>query len=215
MTDTIAPVAGKRYITRSGWITPVMKPHERGVQCRWIGSLMPSSKIWWGEDGRNLATLIGNESFDLVAEYIEPIPHQPDNTPDADGWIKWNGGECPVLPPDARIDIKLRGPLTSCHVFWAEPLRFRWSWHGDELDIVAYRISKDAATSAPAPKPKRVWLMDGKAYLSRRAAMATFLSDFGDETPVTLSVMSDAGIEKAFAANSQAPVITEMVEVTK
>lgn len=55
-----------------------------------------------------------------------------------DGWIQWNGGECPV-PARTRVDIRFRrGDYESNRI--AEALewgrgKFGWWW-----DIVAYRI---------------------------------------------------------------------------
>ncbi|MEN6403051.1 MAG: hypothetical protein ABFD94_13990, partial [Armatimonadia bacterium] len=62
----------------------------------------------------------------------EPTPPQPDD----DGWIKWEGGSCPV-PPDTLIDVRTRGT--------AGPYRFRayqigWRQTGSRTDLVAYRI---------------------------------------------------------------------------
>lgn len=62
--------------------------------------------------------------------------------PDADGWIKWGGGECPVSS-DTRVELKFRSGQvwiddeveTGC--FW------RWSHDGCPADIIAYRIVKE------------------------------------------------------------------------
>ena len=53
-----------------------------------------------------------------------------------DPWIKWNGGDCPVLP-DTSVEVKLR-----CGVIkQAAPAKsYRWRHDGDGVDIVEYRI---------------------------------------------------------------------------
>lgn len=85
------------------------------------------------------------EEFDAAraaladAESILALPN-----PDEDGWIKWEGGECPVAA-DAIVEVKL-----SCeeggwnwesdpHPAWA----WWWGWNeGKNTDIIAYRIVK-------------------------------------------------------------------------
>ena len=62
---------------------------------------------------------------------------------DADGWIKWEGGECPVDPDavvDARFDDGGREELeavTACSIIWQRC--------GEPCDIIAYRLSKEAS----------------------------------------------------------------------
>ena len=62
-------------------------------------------------------------------------------TPDADGWIEWAGGECPV-PADTQVEIKIFGGAhfpAGC---------FDWGSGRaagcEESDIVAYRVVKGA-----------------------------------------------------------------------
>lgn len=70
---------------------------------------------------------------------------------DADGWIKWGGGECPVAAGTA-VDVRYRNGEVAMNV---PAVQRRWfgsrcaeSWgriggHGGE--IIAYRISKEAS----------------------------------------------------------------------
>jgi len=54
---------------------------------------------------------------------------------DADGWIPWNGGECP-LPDEVRFDAMFRdGDSTNNN----SPKFWRWSHYGVPIDIIAYR----------------------------------------------------------------------------
>lgn len=57
---------------------------------------------------------------------------------DADGWIDWGGGECPV-DTKTLVDIKLKDGFTykSCH---AGDYSWRHGWHN--VDIIAYRLHK-------------------------------------------------------------------------
>lgn len=61
--------------------------------------------------------------------------------PDADGWIPWCGGECPV-DADRRVAVKLRD-WESDEVRRAD-LWF-WEHRYGETDIIAYRIVKEPA----------------------------------------------------------------------
>ena len=59
--------------------------------------------------------------------------------PDADGWIEWRGGECPV---DGDVNVK----------FWSGTIKetpisahkLYWGHDGDISDIIAYRLHKQA-----------------------------------------------------------------------
>lgn len=68
--------------------------------------------------------------------------------PDADGWIEWNGGECPV-DGDSVIDVK----LSDGDEFFG--VDADWDWHqGSGCDIVAYRLHKpEILPDAKEPKP--------------------------------------------------------------
>ena len=64
-------------------------------------------------------------------EYFHLYP-----APDADGWIEWNGGECPV-DGDSVIDVK----LSDGDEFFG--VDADWDWHqGSGCGIIAYRLHK-------------------------------------------------------------------------
>jgi hypothetical protein len=70
---------------------------------------------------------------------------------EAQGWIEWNGGECPVAE-GTRVDYKLRGnPDTSVAdaSFPAENLQ--WNHENEPWDIVAYRLV-DAPGASTEPE---------------------------------------------------------------
>ena len=68
-----------------------------------------------------------------------PTPPQPDD----DGWIKWEGGECPV-PEGTIVEVKFRdgdceGGFPAGEAGWAH----EWG----TADIVAYRIVSEAGVT--------------------------------------------------------------------
>ena len=58
---------------------------------------------------------------------------------DADRWIHWYGGECPIQE-EVHIEIKYRDGDTSC----GKAGRWRWIHLGLDGDIIAYRIAKES-----------------------------------------------------------------------
>ena len=55
---------------------------------------------------------------------------------DADGWIDWHGGECPV-PKNALVDVKLRDNwVDEC----SSADNWQWKHFGNHTDIIAYRL---------------------------------------------------------------------------
>ena len=78
-------------------------------------------------------TALSCDEFDqIVAEIVA------DAVRDADGWIEWNGGECPV-EDNAVIDIRFRDGNEERGV------DADWDWeHSGGGDIIAYRLHKQA-----------------------------------------------------------------------
>jgi hypothetical protein len=67
-------------------------------------------------------------------EYFHLYP-----VPDADGWIEWNGGECPV-EPSTKIGVRYRNGGEFHSIITAASQR--WSNNGWPSDIIAYRLHK-------------------------------------------------------------------------
>ena len=63
-------------------------------------------------------------------EYYQAYPNV-----DADGWIEWKGGKCPV-DKDARIDIRMTGGATHYDT------DTDWGWNADSFKITHYRLHK-------------------------------------------------------------------------
>lgn len=74
-------------------------------------------------------TALSREEFDYIVAQTEL---------DADGWIEWNGGGCPV-GGNCEVSVRVRGEGGS-----ARGKAKRWSWghSGDGSDIIAYRLHK-------------------------------------------------------------------------
>lgn len=68
------------------------------------------------------------------------------NAPDANGWISWGGGECPVAA-GTLVDVKLRNGQ---HLSYRHVSDLSWDHINLQTDIIAYRLSQPAAASEPA-----------------------------------------------------------------
>lgn len=72
-----------------------------------------------------------------LAEKEHSLPWDEKNT-DADGWIYWHGGECPVSN-HVVVDVKFRDQIEP--VLDGDPAEnFRWEHFGNSADIIAYRL---------------------------------------------------------------------------
>lgn len=61
-------------------------------------------------------------------------------TPDADGWIEWKGGECPV-DAEALVEVKLTGDVAQDEV---KAGRLVWRHIFHNANIIAYRLAQPA-----------------------------------------------------------------------
>lgn len=113
-------------------------PHEGA----WIASAYRSEICFryfadgeWGLAARSAHAAVAGLGYPATPhqEAIEWFGYAPD----ADGWIKWDGGECPVLE-GVRVEIMQRVSKTAgvgAHPLW-------WSHRGHPVDILAYRVVK-------------------------------------------------------------------------
>jgi hypothetical protein len=79
--------------------------------------------------------MLKNPGADIVQYRVHAAPQ-------ADGWIEWNGGECPVAD-DTAVAIMLRNGLSNN----APSCMFRWEHTRGGGDIVRYRV----CTTQPPP----------------------------------------------------------------
>ena len=64
---------------------------------------------------------------------------------DADGWIPWSGGECPVETPANNLFIRFRNGIESSdHASRAQLYVWQYEGKAHPADIIAYRIAKGA-----------------------------------------------------------------------
>lgn len=91
-------------------------------------------------------------------EYFHLYP-----APDADGWIEWKGGECPV-DVDALVCCKWRSGNVSITAYHAGLLS--WRHNGNAADIISYRLHKpeqadpefcESVTRAIPDPDEQVW----------------------------------------------------------
>ena len=63
---------------------------------------------------------------------------------DADGWIPWSGGECPI-PEGMAFDLRFRDGVTLLAASSISPAA-EWGWNHERspYGIIAYRIIKES-----------------------------------------------------------------------
>ena len=81
----------------------------------------------------------GNDPIDDIIARAEAALAEPQ--PDADGWIPWAGGECPV-DKKVLVEVKLRSG--SAWIDQEAQMGADWLWDhdGGPDDILAYRVVK-------------------------------------------------------------------------
>lgn len=96
------------------------------------------AKYWWREAWGEWfrADKIKNHHQTVLsrAEYFHLYP-----SPDADGWIEWSGGECPV-DGDALVVCKVRTGKEFRNGKKIKASILRWRHTGGMTDIIAYRL---------------------------------------------------------------------------
>lgn len=79
----------------------------------------------------------GGTALTLAGEFVTFTP-AVESQPDADGWIEWNGGVCPV-PQGTRVEIRYRD-VAGTSTLWAEAAN--WETDFGAFKITAYRVVK-------------------------------------------------------------------------
>lgn len=84
----------------------------------------------------------GSYGYDCLERFA--AVEQPGAKPytDADGWIEWNGGKCPV-PGDTVVQVKLRDNLKGTN----HACRYRWTRICNYDDIIAYRVAQEGGAA--------------------------------------------------------------------
>lgn len=88
-------------------------------------------KTYWIEGVLGTCHVVGFASVEIV----EAAPESPPKT-EANGWIEWKGGECPVQPTTPVLVQFRDGGVCdeACACIW------RWDHFASPSDIVAYRV---------------------------------------------------------------------------
>jgi len=84
-------------------------------------------------------------TVDLTGVFTAPSSDTASPAADPDGWIKWDGGECPVSR-GVKVDVKTRdGRIKSgagARLCCTGANDIFWLHEGDGAEIIAYRIHK-------------------------------------------------------------------------
>ena len=82
--------------------------------------------------------IIGTWASHLLESAEQPQPEPAAPQAEDDGWIEWNGGDCPV-PPRAEIKLGFRDGFEGSST---SPDDLRWDHAGSNGDIIAYKVIK-------------------------------------------------------------------------
>lgn len=104
---------------------------------------------------------------------------------DAEGWIEWDGGECP-LPDDTRVKLRTRNGVE--HRLPVHAGNQRWGHGGGQYDIIAYRPILDADTKPEAPE----W--DGRGLPPVGARCAGRHTSFRTDFECTIMAINDGKV---------------------
>lgn len=113
---------GKSYRTRDGQKI-IITQHDKGDVSLPFGG----DGEWFSAEGRFWPSG-GQDDLDLVAEWVEPVAY------DAEGWIEWKGGKCPV---DVKSKVQIKLENGSEHTHRADFVK--WERAGGPFRTVAYR----------------------------------------------------------------------------
>lgn len=107
-----------------------------------------------------------------------PLPEvsQDQKEVDADGWISWSGGSCPVNKNEI-VDLK----FGSGHIRYGTDTKYKWEGTGArDCDIVAYRVAK----AYPCKLPDNGWIAwnGGVCPVDSDCFVEVKLRSFGDIT---------------------------------
>lgn len=101
-----------------------------------LSALPHSDEIVEVHSRRDLETAVYRALIDETPIPTFKLIVAPTATTDSDGWIPWNGGNCPV-EGDVLVEVKFRdGTINEIE----EARQWKWNHLGGESDIVAYRI---------------------------------------------------------------------------
>lgn len=161
-------------------------------------------RVGWGGDGRDdhrgeYIYGIPNLAYDYKTAIITRDQYESALAEKNEGWIKWEGGECPV-ERGALVDVKYRDgfELLSLSAMKNAPSKRDagyafWRNDGADNDIIAYRLSK--------PEDEKQVEYD-YGHIS---------ADFEDYQAPTIESLTDAIIEYGCEANLAYPLAKHLL----
>lgn len=156
-----------------GWTKGNYAVQDKDDKCVWFMTDLegrPSGNAYWPgckSDRIKHDSLLPNWHQTILSrdEYFHIYP-----APDADGWIEWKGGECPVekgtLVDVIWRDKTERSGVKALHLGGAG--HHFWVADGMVNDIIAYRLHKPEAAQAPQ-EPKPVTAPEAKPTIEQLA----------------------------------------------
>lgn len=128
-------------------------------------------------------------------EYFHLYP-----APDADGWIEWHGGECPV-DEGVNVDLKWSDGFEPKA---AKPRSFRWQHLDSHANIIAYRLHKPEQSTVESRLADAVEIVKSATPVLMRDGMK-FTGDevMGERKPTIEQHISESyhkGVYPVFSA---------------
>lgn len=172
-----------------------------GVKPEWDSQ----AKYWWREalgEWFSVNKINNHHQAALSrAEYFHLYP-----APDADGWIEWKGGECPVGAFDV-IEVRYRDYFNEVNHI-GESRVYDWIHNGSQTDIIAYRLHKPEqakpefceSVMRPIPEPEAKPTIEqlaadyrnAKGYAERKQQEADAAKADADEKLRVLEIAGEA-----------------------
>ncbi|MGL5393255.1 MAG: hypothetical protein ACRDA8_18060 [Shewanella sp.] len=149
------------------------------------------------ENHITIGNLISNRHQAILSrtEYFHLYP-----APDADGWIEWNGGECPV-GGGVVVDLKWSDGFEPKA---AKPEVFRWQHLDSHANIIAYRLHKPEQSTVESRLADAVDIVKSAAPALMRDDMK-FNGDevMGERKPTIEQLAADYRNKLAYADRKQ------------
>jgi len=113
------------------WMTSLPGFEAADVERRDDGKYSYSETEWCWKSWQ-----ASRQALEIALPVLEQQEKGDDSAELINGWVEWDGGECPVIPGN-RVDLKLRGGFIT-QDFPAEA--GEWNHYGGVWDIIAYRV---------------------------------------------------------------------------
>ena len=166
-------------------------PHDRpefGVGTRWWNA----GWFYAGFDAKLQPN--GHQTILSRDEYFHLYP-----APDADGWIEWSGGECPV-EEETVVGVK----QCDGHTYMAEAKNFHWRLTSGRKCVAAYRLHKPEQSTVESRLADAVDIVKSAAPALMRDEMK-FTGDevMGERKPTIEQLAADYHSAKDYADRKQ------------